>query len=239
MTVENLRTKGHYEGRRTCRSWQQKQKHKYLLFDMDGTLLDSMFLWHMLIEDYLDTHGYLVTEEMRRDMSYMRVGEVAQQLHETCLPEQTTDEIIHSIYAFMKQRYEDVTVKTGVVEFLQQCRDEGKVMAVVTATARELALPVLKRLELDQYFDLFLSTKDIGIDKLQPDIYVQAARELGAKSNHEAAVFEDAPYALKTAAEAGFYTILLDDPVFREEQADYIHLADEYYMSMEELLDRE
>lgn len=237
MFVENLKTKERNERNRSCRRPRQKLSQKYLLFDMDGTLLDSMSQWHKLIEDYLESYGDLVTAEMRQEMSHMRVRDVAQQLHDTCRPEQTADEITRSIYALMKQRYEDVTVKAGVVEYLHQCCDEGKLMAVVTATARELALPVLKRLELLQYFDLFLSTSDIGVDKRQPDIYVQAARELGAKSNREAAVFEDAPYALRTAAAAGFYTILLDDPVFREEQTSCIHLADEYCMSMAELLD--
>ncbi len=237
MSKQFTKGKKHFEHTTGRRHPRQKLKQKYLLFDMDGTLLDSMDEWYGLVEKFLDLHSDLVTAEMRRDLLSMRVSEVAKHLHENILPDQKPDEIIRSVYGLMEQHYrEDVTVKPGVVEYLDQCRQEGKRMAVVTATARELALPVLKRLELDSYFDYFLSTRDIGVSKRQPDIYVQASRELGAKTNSQAAVFEDAPYALKTAAKAGFYTILLDDPVYREEQADCMHLADEYYMTMEGLL---
>ncbi|NLC40709.1 MAG: HAD family phosphatase [Clostridiaceae bacterium] len=237
MNTKITQAKNNFEPKNKCNRKGQKLNHQYLLFDMDGTLLDSMNEWSGLIESFLDLHSYSIPKHIHQGMMHMRVSEVAQYMHENIMPDQTPADITRSIYDLMARHYrEDVTIKPGVVEYLTRCRQEGKRMAVVTATARELALPVLERLQLDSYFDLFLSTRDIGISKTEPDIYVQASRELGAQTNSQAAVFEDAPYALETAAKAGFYTILLDDPVYREEQVDYIHLADEYYLTMEELL---
>ena len=107
----------------------------------------------------------------------------------------------------------DVPLKPGVKAYLERLRGRGCRLCVATATAEPLARQCLSRLGVDGFFDFILSCETLGVSKDRPDVFLEAARRLGATPG-ETAVFEDALYAARTAREAGFYTVAVPEPSY-------------------------
>ncbi|MDD4368280.1 MAG: HAD family phosphatase [Oscillospiraceae bacterium] len=207
------------------------------LFDMDGTLIDSMRFWRGLSSEYLQTRGISAPADLIALTLKMRMPQVAAFIKAHYHFAESEAVILQSFFDLMRRHYAtDVTVKPGVKAYLQKLQAQHCRLAVVTATPRDLATACLERLGLIADFSFLLSTFDIGVSKDHPDVYEIAARRLGAAQNQEAVVFEDAPHALTTAAAAGFYTVLVQDAVYPPPSAELLALADEYHQSLTELL---
>lgn len=202
-------------------------------------MLESMKQWRRLMQDYAEGIGLEWTEQISTDVDELSVSEAARYFVDQHAVKETPDEILQINYERMRHYYEhDVYIKDGVLDYLNHLRDQGVRMSVATATHRDLALPVLERLDMMQYFDELVSVSDVGVSKNEPDIYLRCAEHWGQEPK-DIAVFEDAPYALRTAAEAGFYTVLMYDDVFASEQLEILDLADIAVTSMDQLLDHE
>ncbi len=212
---------------------------KHVIFDMDGMLLDSMQYWRRLTRDYLDLHGHTWSEEMDRIADAHTMMETAELFKQKLELEATVDDILEYCYKRMAHYYEqDVTIKEGVVPYLDYLRSKNVRMSVATATDGRLARPAIERLGLTPYFDRVLSCADVGQSKEHPTIYLELARDWDLPAE-EVAVFEDAPYALKTAAAAGFYTVLMYDEFYAQEQKEVADLANEVHKRMDALIQKE
>ena len=202
---------------------------RYCIFDMDGTLVDSMGYWERLGIEYLVEQG--VAEERAErafgEISSMTLLQAVEFLLETLHLSGTAQEMLDGMQQVMENHYrQDVLLKPGVQTYLEKLKERGCRMCVATATAEPLAHICLERLGIDHYFDFLLSCESIGIGKGSPDIYLMAAQKLGG-TPEETAVFEDALYAAKTAKEAGFYTVGVKDNGQRCEWDQLSVLADE------------
>lgn len=121
--------------------------------------------------------------------------------------------IVDEMEAIMDVRYrKDVDLKPGAKEYLERLRGRGCRLCVATATAEPLSRACLSRLGVDGLFDFILSCETLGVSKEHPDVYLSAARRLGAQPA-ETAVFEDALYAARTARDAGFTPWLFQSPL--------------------------
>ena len=89
MNTKTTQANNNFEPTINRRQKGQKLNHQYLLFDMDGTLIDSMDEWYGLIAKFLEQHGGLISDQMRQEILRMRVSGVAQYMHENIMPEQT------------------------------------------------------------------------------------------------------------------------------------------------------
>lgn len=181
-------------------------KH-YAIFDMDGTLTDSMHFWRDLGRDYLLQKGVHPDERLLWMVQTMTLAQTARHFMD-CFglsgPEET---IVAEMNRIMEGHYRtDVPLKPGVAAYLERLAARGTRMCVATATAAPLARACLERLGVAEYFAAILSCEDIGRSKEEPDLYLLAARQLGGEPA-ETAVFEDALYAARTAKQAGFYTV--------------------------------
>lgn len=200
---------------------------RFCIFDMDGTLVDSMPIWKSLSRDYLQARGHHPTQAQLDAMGPMTMLEGAAFLMDTFGVEGPPERIIEEMHAVMEAHYRtDIPLKPGVRAYLERLRGEGAKLCVATATAEPLARACLERLEVAGYFDFILSCETVGAGKTKPDVYLEAARRLGA-SPADTAVFEDALYAAQTAREAGFYVVGIPEAAYQDDWSALEELADE------------
>lgn len=126
-------------------------------------------------------------------------------------------EAVEAVYDSMREHYRDrITLKDGVLDFLRKAKSAGIKMCVASATRRDVSEPLLAKTGLLDFMEFYVDCHELGVFKEYPDIYLEAAKRLGAEIE-ECAVFEDAEYCAETAHKAGFFTVGVYDEVAEEE----------------------
>ena len=181
---------------------------RYAIFDMDGTLVDSMVLWKNLASEFLKSKGVTqIPENILKKIKVMTMTESAALFVREFQLEGSPEQVAEEMNAMMDQHYQkDIPLKNGVQDYLEQLHRAGTVMCVASATAEPLMEACLKRLGVAHHFQFLLSCETVGAGKSKPDVYFASAERMGA-SPGEVAVYEDALYAARTAKEAGFYIV--------------------------------
>ena len=174
------------------------------VFDLDGTLLDSMFIWNTIGGDYLRARGIKPHENLDEKFKNMSLYQAACYYQaEYGLPD-STDEIMDGVNEMIAHFYMDEVVsKAGVAELLCELRKRGVKMCVATATDRHLVEAALKRNGINGYFGEIFTCSSVGHGKDEPDIFEAALSFLGTPRD-STWVFEDALHAVNTAKAAGF-----------------------------------
>ena len=207
---------------------------QFAIFDMDGTLIDSMIFWKNLASEYLSSKGVKqIPADILERIKPMTMSEsaalFAQEFGLTADPEAEMN-------AMMDEHYrKDIPLKPGVKKYLQTLREKGVRMCVASATAEHLMESCLTRLGVRDYFDFLLSCETVGAGKRNPLVYHVSAERLGA-APQEIAVYEDAFYAVKTAKEAGYYVVGVYDDSAAKNWKTIETLADEIILSWEEAI---
>ena len=200
---------------------------QFCIFDMDGTLVDSMPIWKSLGKDYLEARGHRPTQAQLAAMGPMTMLEGAAFLMDTFGVDGPPERIIDEMHAVMEAHYRtDIPLKPGIRAYLERLKGRGARLCVATATAEPLARACLERLGVADCFEFILSCETVGKGKTGPDVYLEAARRLGS-APAETAVFEDALYAARTAREAGFYTVGVGETAYAPDWPALSALADE------------
>ena len=174
------------------------------IFDMDGTLTDSMFIWEDLGKRYLISCGVTPSENLREEIKKLTVFETAEYFRERYGLKKTNEEIYAGVDALLWPMYRDeVSPKEGVQLVLETLKEHGIPMVVATATDRHIVEMVLEKNGLLGYFSEIFTTGAVGAGKEDPLIFKMALQSLGTPKA-ETIVFEDTLYAIKTAKQAGF-----------------------------------
>ena len=205
------------------------------IFDVDGTLLDSLSIWDTVAEDYLRSLGIEPRENLAETFKTFSLEQSAEYFRSVYGVKQTVKEIMDGIDAMMETFYRQTApLKPGAAEFLRALAQNGVKMAVATATDRYLIEAALTRCGVRAYFlDMFTCTS-VGKSKNEPDIYRAAREALGTKKE-DTWVFEDAYHAAKTAADDGFPVAALFD-ASEDEQDALKKTAKLYLRSFEDAL---
>ena len=203
------------------------------IFDFDGTLLDSMFIWDTIGEDYLRTLGKEPHENLKETFMTLTLEEAAEYYREHYKVTLSVTEIVDSINAMVEGIYRTkVTLKPGVAEYLRLLKESGVKMCVATVTDRYLVEDTLERLGILHYFCGIFTCAEVGYGKDKPIIYQKALEHLGT-AKEETFVFEDSLFALETAKAEGFPTVGVYD-MHESRQEEMKRLADCYVRSFEE-----
>lgn len=215
---------------------------KYAVFDMDGTLIDSMVYWDRLGAEYLRSRGVNPDREDLQAVESMTMAESAAYFRQRYSLPDPIGKIISDMNAMMDRHYrEDIPLKPGTAGYLEKLSAAGIKSCVATATDPGLARDCLGRLGVLPEFDFVISCETIGISKKKPDIYLQAAQifrdiygKEGPGENGDIAVYEDADYCIRTAKNVGFYTIAIYEPAYSGSWEKSCRTADLHFRNFKE-----
>ena len=208
------------------------------IFDMDGTLVDSLMLWDVLAQAYEkaypDKRGTVISEEDNRLMRVLPLTESMALLHEHYGLGESAEELLKLTQAVFFDFYSNqVQLKEGVREFLDALHSRGVKMCIASATPLPLVMASLDHCGIRDYFVDVLSCGEIGKGKDVPDIYLLAKERLG--NLPDTWIFEDAFVAVSTAVGAGFPTVAIYDQ-YNPYQDKIQAMADIYVAPGETLL---
>ena len=202
---------------------------KGAIFDFDGTLVDSMFIWDTFGEDYLRTLGKEPKENLTETFKTFTLEQAAEYYREHYGVTLSVGDIVDGVNEMVAEIYRTkVTLKDGVREFLRDLRSKGVKMCVATVTDRPIVEDVLCNLGIRDFFTEIFTCAEVGYNKETPHIYRAALEALGTKKD-ETVVFEDALHALLTAKNDGFPVAAVQD-MHEAKQVEMRAVAD-YYIS--------
>ena len=205
---------------------------KYAIFDMDGTLIDSMVFWKNLATEYLTSKGILqIPADTLEQIKPMTMSESAALFRREF---GLTGDVEAQMNEMMEDHYRnDIPLKPGAWEYLENLHRQGVRMCVASATAEHLMESCLTRLGVRQYFEFLLSSETVGAGKRSPLGYLESARRLGTVPG-EIAVYEDALYAVQTAKAAGFHVVGVYDDSAADSWQAIEQESDEVILNWEE-----
>lgn len=212
-------------------------KIKGAIFDMDGTLTESMEMWHNMAVRYLKKMGIEADEATKKELHKINWSKGCCILREKFAVNKTDEQIIEEMMQLAEEFYMyEVEQKESVEEFLQELQKMGVKMCVATATDAPMAEKGLEHCGLLKYFSKVLCVKDVGLSKESPVLYETALEHLGTDKN-ETWIFEDAHYAIKTAKNANFPVVGIYDSE-EPKQEEIKELADIYIENYQQMLEK-
>ena len=201
---------------------------KGAIFDFDGTLVDSMFIWDTIGEDYLRLLGKEPHEDLKETFMTLTLEEAAEYYRTHYGVTLSVKEIVDGVNTMVEGIYRTrVALKQGVADFLAQLKENGIRMCIATVTDRYLVEETLDRLGILPYFSEIFTCAEVGYGKDKPIIYRKALEHLDTAKN-ETYVFEDSLFALKTAKADGFTTVGVYDR--HENRQDNLKNLADYYI---------
>ena len=207
---------------------------KGAIFDADGTMLDSMLIWETVVAEYLIRRGADPRPDLNARLLALGGHEIPAYLQDAYGLRNSAEDIQHGIYELLEEFYfYRVVAKPGVTQVLDMLRERGVKMCVATATDRRLMEPALRRCGLLEYFSRIFTCGEEYTSKSSPEIYIRAAAFLGTDIS-ETLVFEDAPYAVKSAKKAGFTVVAVYDSSADDRLDEIREFCDYFIMTMDE-----
>lgn len=208
-----------------------------VIFDLDGSMVDSMWMWRAIDIEYLGRFGIELPENLQACIEGMSFSETAVYFKERfSIPDDLdTIKADWNRMAWDKYTYE-VPVKEGVANLLQYCKTHGIKAGIATSNSRELVENVVKARHLEQYFDCIMTGCDVAKGKPAPDIYLAVAKELKV-SPANCLVFEDIIPGIQAGKAAGMRVCAVYDKYSEHQDEEKHRLADYYTYHFKELVE--
>lgn len=181
------------------------------IFDVDGTILDSMGIWMNIGELYLKDMGVKAEENLGEILFEMTMNQGAEYMKNKYGLQLSIEEICRGINNRVYQFYEkEAEPKPYIISFIEEAHRERIPMTVATSTDRPMIEAAFKRLKIEKYFKTILTTTEIGCGKDKPDIFMKAMEEMET-TPEQTWLFEDGAYSMETAKKIGIKTIGIYD----------------------------
>lgn len=198
---------------------------KKLLFDVDGTILDSMHIWIEPQNRLFAKYGFSLedlTKEEKGKIEALSVEAMCQYIVDEIAKDMTLDEVMAYFDDIIYTGYkDDLVAKPGNLEILKKLKDAGFSMSVASSTPYKYLEMALKRLGIYDYFDFFATPELLDMKKSDPDYWQYSIKKHGVKAE-DCVLFDDALYAIKAANKEGIMTVGLEDFPWNEREWDYI-----------------
>ena len=208
---------------------------KAFLFDLDGTLVDSMWMWGAIDVEYLGKFGLTCPPDLQKAIEGMSFSETAAYFKKRFALEASLEEIKADWISMSIEKYRSqVPPKPGTEAFLSWAAKQNIKMAVCTSNGREMVDAVLSSLNLARYFDCIITGCEVAAGKPSPDIYLEAARRMKV-SPEECAVFEDVPAGILAGKRAGMEVFAVEDEYSLGMEEEKRALSDFYIRDYREL----
>ncbi len=216
-----------------------KDNIKGVIFDLDGTLVDSMWMWREIDEEYLARFGYELPDDYQRSIEGFSFHEVAvytkERFHIPDSTDKMKDDWNRMAYEFYRDR---VQLKEGVRNLIQFLKENGIRLGIATSNSRELLEAVLCSKDIFPDFDVIATSSEVTHGKPAPDIYLHVADELHMNSS-EVLVFEDVEAGILSGKAAGMSVCTVYDAYSMQTKEELMRLSDYYIESFEDLFDEE
>jgi len=208
---------------------------KAVLFDLDGTLIDSMWLWKTIDIEYLSKYNLEFPKDLQSEIEGMSFTETAIYFKERFKLEDSIEDIKAEWNKMAEGYYKNqVTLKPYTIEILEYLKANEIKIGIGTSNSKELVETVLNRFNIKNYFDSIRTSCEVKQGKPAPDIYLKVAEDLEVNPEN-CLVFEDVPMGIKAGKSAGMKVCAVYDD-FSKEFTDYIKkIADYYIESFEEI----
>jgi len=199
-----------------------------IIFDLDGSLVDSMWIWRQIDIEYLGRYGLKLPEDLQSCIEGMSFKETAEYFKQRFAIPETICEMQATWNQMAWDKYaNEITLKAGVAEFLKECRDRGIKLGIASSNSRELINVCLKRNQVEDYFECIMCGTDGLPGKPAPDIYLAAAKKLGVSPVH-CLVFEDIVPGILAGKNAGMRVCAVEDLYSMHQMDEKKMLADFY-----------
>ena len=209
---------------------------KAAIFDLDGTLVDSMWVWQQIDIDYLSKKGHAVPSNLNDEITHLSFTQTAEYFKNRFSIEESVDEIMNTWNEMAFNHYKNnVKLKTGALEYLKKLKESGIKIGLATSNSIPLLTATLKNNNAFDLFDSITVTDEVKKSKSNPDIYLLAAKKLGVEPK-DCMVFEDIIAAVNGAKLAGMKVTGVYDEHAKHQVNNLKKTCDNYIYSYEELL---
>lgn len=200
---------------------------KNIIFDMDGTLLDSMAMWENLGSIYLKQKGIVPPEGIKEIIEAKTLDEAAQYFIDTLHISGTVKSVVDEIVGIIRDRYKnELIMKPNMKELVLSEHAKGSRMCILTTTARDLAVSAMEREGVRDCFEEIFTPDELKLSKRTSAIFIKTCEIMGFEPS-DTVVYEDALYAAKSAKDAGCYLIAVYDSMNSKDWTEIKRLADE------------
>ena len=198
-----------------------------VIFDMDGTLIDSTGIWHEIDKEFFAKRGMELPKDYAQHIVHLGLTQAAVYTKETYHLKESIQEIMQEWHDMSIDMYKHhVPLKEGALELLKLFKKNGIKMAIATANDEPLYRPCIDRLGIGEYFDEIADVNTAKEGKQSAKIYLDLAKKLGSEPQ-DTLVLEDMPTCVKTAFKSGFLTVAVYDDAskaYDQEKKDNSHL---------------
>lgn len=208
---------------------------KGAIFDLDGTILDSMHIWSEIGLLFLKNKGVVPPPGVENEFVKMSMVQAAEYYIKNIDPTATVMDIVNEVNALVQGFYfNEVIKKDGIKEFLDFLKNKNVKMCIATATDKHLVEKALERNGIREYFSEIFTCSSVGAGKDTPVIYDVALEYLGTPKENTF-IFEDALYAIETATKAGYNVVGINDVSEKADPEDVKKLCNYYINDYSEI----
>ena len=206
-----------------------------VIFDLDGTLVDSMWMWKQIDIEYLGRFGYTCPPELQKKIEGMSFSETAVYFKETFQIPDSLEEIKQAWIDMSIEKYRrEVPLKKGVRRFLEYLKSSGIRTGIATSNGRAMVDVVLDSLAIEPYFQVITTACEVAAGKPAPDIYLKVADSLKVEPGR-CMVFEDVPAGILAGRAAGMQVCAVEDEYSARMREEKQKLADSFIHDDDEL----